>query len=58
MDLFFAPEYQVNPKDPAEAGKIRVWTGSAWAYKPVKYWDGTAWVQKPIKRWTGVSWEN
>ena len=41
---------------PAPAGRAKVWTGSAWAVKPVKVWSGSAWVEKPLKVWNGSSW--
>lgn len=41
----------------ADAGYIKVWTGSAWAVKPLKVWNGSAWVIKPIKHWTGSQWK-
>lgn len=41
---------------PAFTGGLKVWTGSAWAIKPVKLWNGTAWVTKPVKRWNGTAW--
>ncbi|MFJ4686471.1 hypothetical protein [Streptomyces sp. NPDC088789] len=34
----------------------KVWTGSAWAQKPVKVWSGSAWVAKPVKSWSGTAW--
>lgn len=34
----------------------KVWTGSAWAAKPVKVWSGSAWVAKPSKIWNGSAW--
>ena len=37
--------------------KLKIWTGSAWAVKPLKYWTGSAWVVKPIKMWNGTAWE-
>lgn len=37
-------------------GEVKVWSGSAWAYKPVKVWTGSAWVTKPLKRWDGSAW--
>ena len=37
-------------------GSIKVWTGSAWAEKPVKVWTGSAWVTKPVKAWNGTAW--
>jgi len=40
----------------AGAGRMKVWSGSAWVIKPVKYWTGSAWVEKPIKAWTGSAW--
>jgi hypothetical protein len=38
-------------------GRPKVWTGSAWAKKPVKVWTGAAWVEKPMKVWTGSTWK-
>jgi hypothetical protein len=35
---------------------MKVWTGTAWGYKPLKVWDGTAWVIKPLKVWDGTAW--
>ena len=40
----------------AVTGQPQVWTGSAWAKKPVKVWTGAAWVVKPMKRYTGSTW--
>ena len=37
-------------------GNAKVWTGAAWAAKPVKVWNGTAWVTKPVKFWNGTVW--
>ena len=37
-------------------GRLNVWTGSAWAEKPMKAWSGSAWVEKPVKVWNGSSW--
>ena len=37
-------------------GNAKIWTGSAWAAKPVKVWNGTAWVAKPLKVWNGSAW--
>lgn len=37
-------------------GRIKHYTGSNWAAKPVKHWNGAAWVQKPLKVWNGTSW--
>lgn len=37
-------------------GYVKVWSGSAWAPKPVKVWDGSAWAAKPVKRWSGAGW--
>lgn len=34
----------------------KVWSGSAWAQKPVKVWSGSAWVQKGVKTWNGSAW--
>ncbi|MEV8399227.1 hypothetical protein [Streptomyces niveus] len=34
----------------------KVWTGSAWAQKPVKVWSGTGWVSKPVRAWSGTAW--
>lgn len=45
-----------NPVAAAATGLIKVWSGSAWNYKPVKVWTGSAWVQKPVKFWNGSSW--
>ncbi len=57
MDLvLFAEDTEHSPKLPTEEGKVRVWDGAGWPYKPVKYWDGTAWIAKPLKRWNGISW--
>lgn len=41
---------------PPPAGRAKVWSGSAWAVKPVKVWSGSAWVTKPLKVWNGSSW--
>jgi len=35
---------------------MKVWSGSAWAEKPVKVWSGSAWVTKPTKVWNGSAW--
>ena len=40
----------------ASAGKIKVYTGSAWALKPVKFYNGSTWLEKPLKRWNGTAW--
>ena len=40
----------------APTGRMKVWTGSAWAQKPVKVWTGSAWVEKPVKAWNGSAW--
>ena len=37
-------------------GYVNVWTGSAWAPKPVKVWTGTEWVIKKAKFWNGTIW--
>lgn len=37
-------------------GKVKAWSGSAWAAKPVKVWSGSQWVAKPLKRWNGTAW--
>jgi hypothetical protein len=37
-------------------GGMNVWTGSAWADKPVKVWTGSAWLKKPVKVWNGSGW--
>lgn len=44
------------PTTSAVTGQPQVWTGSAWAKKPVKVWTGSAWVAKPMKRYTGSTW--
>ena len=37
--------------------KLKHWTGSAWAPKPLKRWDGSAWVNSGVlKRWDGGAW--
>lgn len=42
---------------PAAAGGLaKVWSGSAWAEKPVKVWSGSAWAAKPVKIWNGSTW--
>jgi len=38
------------------AGRLKVWSGSAWVQKPTKVWNGSAWVEKPVKAWNGSSW--
>lgn len=38
------------------AGKLKVWSGSAWVYGPVKVWNGSAWVTGTVKVWNGSSW--
>jgi hypothetical protein len=38
------------------SGRAKVWSGSAWALKPVKVWNGSAWVTKPAKVWNGSAW--
>jgi hypothetical protein len=38
-------------------GTAKVWSGGAWAAKPVKVWSGSAWVTKPVKFWTGTIWK-
>lgn len=48
---FFGP-----PPVPPTGGLIKVWTGSAWAEKPVKVWTGSAWATKPVRHWTGSAW--
>ena len=40
----------------SRGGFIKVWTGTAWASKPLKVWNGTAWVSKPLKVWNGTTW--
>lgn len=40
----------------AAAGRLKVWTGSAWDRKPAKVWSGSAWVTKPVKIWNGSAW--
>ena len=40
----------------AATGRAKVWSGSAWALKPVKVWSGSAWVEKPLKVWNGSAW--
>lgn len=37
-------------------GKVKVWTGAAFAEKPVKVWNGSAWAEKPVKFWNGNGW--
>jgi hypothetical protein len=41
---------------PPPTGRAKVWSGSAWALKPVKVWSGSAWVEKPLKVWNGSAW--
>lgn len=49
--------YLVAVKDVAAAGgRMKVYSGSAWAEKPTKVWTGSAWVEKPVKVWTGSAW--
>jgi hypothetical protein len=38
-------------------GKIKYWTGSAWAYAALKRWDGSAWQTTALKFWNGSSWQ-
>lgn len=40
-----------------DRGKLKYYTGSTWALRPVKVWTGSQWKVKPIKRWNGISWE-
>ena len=35
-----------------DAGKPKVWSGTAWVKKPAKVWNGSAWVAEPVKLWT------
>ncbi|MET9360384.1 hypothetical protein ABZX93_05695 [Streptomyces sp. NPDC006632] len=35
---------------------VKVWTGSAWAQKPLKVWNGASWVAKPVKSWSETAW--
>lgn len=37
-------------------GRPKVWTGLAWALKPMKVWSGSAWIEKPVKWWDGIQW--
>lgn len=46
----------VGPIASPASGDAKVWSGTAWAAKPVKVWNGTAWVKKPVKVWNGTSW--
>lgn len=41
---------------PPAGSTVNVWTGTAWAAKPVKRWDGAAWVAATLKRWDGAAW--
>jgi len=41
---------------PPPTGRLKVWSGSAWALKPAKVWSGSAWVTKPAKVWNGSAW--
>jgi hypothetical protein len=53
---FMTPTGYVAHSAAPPAGRLKVWTGSAWALKPVKVWSGSAWVTKPLKVWNGSAW--
>lgn len=52
--LWVIPTFVFRPIQ--AGGKAKVWSGSAWAAKPVKVWNGSSWVAKPVKRWNGSAW--
>lgn len=38
------------------SGKIKVYDGSSWVWKPVKVWNGSSWVAKTLRYWDGSNW--
>ena len=43
--------------DDVAAFLARVWTGVAYADKPMKHWDGSAWRVAKLKAWDGGVWK-
>ena len=40
----------------AGTGRMKAWSGQAWAEKPVRVWTGSGWQEKPVKVWNGSEW--
>lgn len=52
--LFGLPGY--TPTPPSDNGKVKVYTGAAFAAAIPKVWNGSAWVPAKAKVWDGSQW--